>query len=66
MNVKAITIQEVKNAIKYLKVNKPIGSDGIPAKFYKLFKEELSPILVGIFNNSLDKGHVPNTLKKHI
>jgi hypothetical protein len=44
MNVKAITIQEVKNAIKYLKVNKPTGSDEIPAKFYKLlkyYKEEL-------------------------
>jgi hypothetical protein len=59
-----ITIQEVQNAIKFLKVNKPVGNDRIPAKFYKLFSDEISPILLEIFNESLRKGHVPLVLKK--
>lgn len=61
-----ITIQEVLKAIKYLKINKPVGSDGIPPKFYKLFADEIAPILVDIFNESLRQGKVPQRLKKTI
>lgn len=64
LDLKPITIEEVQKSIKYLKVNKPVGSDGIPAKFYKIFSEELSPILVYLFNLSLKNGQVPSILKK--
>jgi hypothetical protein len=63
-DVKPITIEEVQNAIKFLKVNKPVGSVGIPAKFYKMFSEELSPILVKLFYLSLRNGQLPAILKK--
>jgi hypothetical protein len=48
-----ITVAEVLSAIKYLKPNKPTGSDGIPPKFYKLFGDELAPILTELFNDFL-------------
>jgi hypothetical protein len=61
-----ITIEEVLKAIKYLKTNKPVGSDGIPPKFYKLFADEIAPVLVELFNESLRQGKVPQRLKKVI
>jgi len=46
-------------AIKYLKVNKPIGSDGIPAKFYKLCAKDIAPILKYMLNECVRLGEMP-------
>lgn len=51
-----ITIDEVANAIKDLKLNKRPGPDGYSALYYKTFSEILSPILTETFNKLLD-GH---------
>jgi hypothetical protein len=64
MDCTSITAEEVLKSIKYLKPNKPIGSDGIPAKFDKLFSDEIAPILTNLFNESLRLGKVPTVLKK--
>jgi hypothetical protein len=59
-----ISHAEILSSIKYLKVNKPTGSDGIPAKFYKLFADAIAPILHLLFNECLKQGGVPLVLKK--
>jgi hypothetical protein len=56
LDLKPITIEELTKSIKYHKVNKPVGSDGIPAKFCKIFSDDLSPIQVYLFNFSLKNG----------
>jgi hypothetical protein len=36
----------------------------MPPKFYKLFAQEIAPVLVELFNESLRQGKVPQRLKK--
>lgn len=43
-----ITILEVKNAMKKLKLNKSPGTDWLTSKFYKLFSTELAPFLLNV------------------
>jgi hypothetical protein len=64
MECPEITKEEILKSIKYLKVNKPIGSDGIPAKFYNLFSDEITPVLHYIFNECMKQGRVPLRLKE--
>jgi hypothetical protein len=64
MECPEISHAEILSSIKHLKVNKPTGSDGIPAKFYKLFAEPITPILHTLFNECLKQGEVPLVLRK--
>jgi hypothetical protein len=52
MECPEISHAEILSSIKHLKVNNPTGSNGIPAKFYKLFAESITPILHTLFNES--------------
>jgi len=57
---------DVLEAIKYLKVNKPVGSDGIPAKFYKMCAKDIAPILNYLFNECIKRAEIPIILKRTI
>ena len=50
-----ITLEECKNAIFKMKLNKSPGLDGLTVEFYRLFWDKLKHFLVEVFNEGHDK-----------
>ena len=63
---RTITSTEIETMINTLPTNKSPGPDDSSGEFYQTFREELTPILLKVFQNIAEGGTLPNSFYEAI
>jgi len=63
---RSITSNEMEIVIKNLPTNKSPGPDGFTGKFYQTFREELTPVLLKLFQRIAEGGTLSNSYEATI
>ena len=59
-----ITSSKIEAVIKKLPVQKSLGPDGFVGEYCQIFKEEITPILLKLFQIIQENGRLPNSFYK--
>lgn len=61
-----LTLAELEQALQLSPKDKAPGSDGLPADFYKLYKDTLLPPLLSVFQKAVEVGCLPTSMREAI
>ena len=61
-----LTEKECLEALKAMGTEKTLGTDGLPAEFYKVFWNDISTILIGALNFAYETGQLSVTHRREI
>ena len=58
-----LTLAEASEALRLSNRNKSLGADGLSVEFYVFFWDKDGKFLVDVFNQGLERGDLPNSMK---
>ena len=61
-----LTLAEASEALRLSNRNKSPGPDGLSVEFYACFWDKLGTLLVDVFNQGLERGDLPNSMKASV